>query len=111
VVIRKIAQEIFRRGSRYAYIEAKFWRGLYGPSGRYPGVSNYRQASKGVQHGLASGAAIGSFINEGENPELVGQVPYESGSPSSSSNQAYRGRGGFAISKCHKNVSCCHCRE
>ncbi len=63
-VASKIAQEIIKRGVQYGRLETKIWKGLYGPSGRFPGVSNYKHAARGVKHGLASGAALGSFISD-----------------------------------------------
>ncbi len=66
-----IAAKILEKVSKYAIYETKIWRGLYGPSGRYPGVSNYKQASRGIQHGLAAGSAIGSFISTGDEPPNV----------------------------------------
>ncbi len=65
----RIISQVISKGSKFVIAETKFWRGLYGPSGRYPGVSNYKQAAQGIKHGLAGGSAIGSLIgSEGKGP-------------------------------------------
>ncbi len=80
------------RALKYTVAETKFWRGLYGPSGRYPGVSNYKQAVKGIQHGLAGGATVGSFISDNPETSPSGQIPQI---PSSGKyTKAYSGRSG-----------------
>ncbi len=68
------------KGVRFLTHERKFWQGLYGPSGRYPGVSNYKQAAKGIQHGLAGGATIGSLIGNGGDESGNGSIQQGNGS-------------------------------
>ncbi len=74
IIGRVTSRYVVRQGIRHILREQKFWRGLYGPKGRYPGVSNYRQASKGVQHGLLAGSMVGSFIGNGDDGTGNGQI-------------------------------------
>ena len=82
-IARATSRYAFRQGARHLIREQRFWRGLYGPKGRYPGVSQYRQAAKGVQHGLLGGSIAGSFINDGSTPYESGPIktnyPYKKG--------------------------------
>lgn len=78
----RVIGQVISKGTRFIQSETKFWRGLYGPSGRYPGVSNYKQAVKGLQHGLAAGGAAGSVIKDREGPEMDGPLPWNGSTPS-----------------------------
>ncbi len=102
MVLQKIVQEIIKRGIRMAPYEAKIWKGLYGPSGRYPGVSNYKYAARGVQHGLTAGSIIGSLIKDGSTPFESGQAP--------SSYSYKKGNRRFNISRRNRrNKYNCYC--
>jgi len=96
----RIISQVISKGSNYIAKEAKFWRGIYGPSGRYAGVSNYKQAAKGVQHGLLSGSILGSFINDGSSPYDDG---FQKVQKSYKFNQKYRRR--------HKSGRRCRCNN
>ncbi len=87
MVLQKIGQEIIKRAIRMAPYESKMWKGLYGPSGRYPGVSNYKYAARGIQHGLAAGSVIGSLISDGSNPYEGGQT--QTGNPYQKRNRRF----------------------
>ncbi len=87
MVLQKIGQEIIKRAIRMAPYESKMWKGLYGPSGRYPGVSNYKYAARGIQHGLAAGSVIGSLISDSTNPYESGQT--QTGNPFKKGNRRF----------------------
>ncbi len=65
MVIQKIVQEIIKYGTKYGRVETSLFNKLYGPYGRFPGVRNYKTAGRGIRHGLAGGATVGSFIGNG----------------------------------------------
>ncbi len=89
-----IGQAIYR-GVGYIRAEQKFFQGLYGPKGRYPGVSNYKQAATGVRHGLAAGGAASSFISDTVPIPGNGTVPFN-GSKANPPNKARYRRGRYS---------------
>ncbi len=103
MVLMKIGQEIIKRAIRMAPYEAKMWKGLYGPSGRYPGVSNYKYAARGIQHGLAAGSVIGSIISDSSNPYDSGQIP-SSSYPNQKGNRRF-----YSSRRRRRNNNYCNC--
>ncbi len=108
----RIIPEIIRRGATALRVEDKVWKGLYGPSGRFPGVKNYKYAARGVKHGLASGAAVGSFITD-PGKDLSNGVPPGTSTPSDKQYQkSYRQRGRYGRQYRKYNRPCrCHRRN
>ncbi len=106
MVLVKIGQEIIKRAIRMAPYEAKMWKGLYGPSGRYPGVSNYKYAARGIQHGLAAGSVIGSLLNNDDELDGIGTIPTKfqskTGSPYKTRSR-FRRRYRSRNCKCHRS--------
>ncbi len=104
MVLQRIVREIISRGVRYSRYEDKIWKGLYGPHGRYPGVSNYKYAARGIKHGLASGGAIGQFINEDGKGTGSGSLFQNE------TNKSYKTRGRYSNRRSGKYSSRKSCR-
>ncbi len=85
----RIGPAIINRLAKSLVYEKKIWQGLYGPKGRYPGVSNYKQAARGIQHGLTIGSAVGSFIGEEQSENDSGSIPKYAGKASYQRSQKY----------------------
>ncbi len=107
---RIIGRAIIRAGGRqivkHVIRETKFWRGLYGPSGRFPGVSNYKQAAKGVQHGLFAGSVAGSFIGEESGSGPSGQILIDTPYSKNKTRSGYSNRRSGRYNRYKQSCSC-----
>ncbi len=83
-LVISVGSKLLRSGvaglKTFSKYESKVYTGLYG-----------RARGRGVRHGLAAGATIGSLIKSDNGIEPDGKVPFKNGS---NANQPNKARGG-----------------